>query len=477
MKLQTRELLDKVKAAEEELEKINKDPWRLKFHLMPPVGWINDPNGLCQMNGIYHVFFQYSPLEAAGGIKFWGHYTSSDLLEWNYEGVTLVPDQEFDRDGIYSGSSFIENDQMHIFYTGNVKEEGDHDYVRKGRGAATIYVKYQENTVLISKAPVLRNEDYPEHYSCHIRDPKVWKEDNQYFMVLGGRTLDDEGRVLVYTSKDLKQWKLCNELKTKETFGYMWECPDLFEIDGQNLLSISPQGLIRENFRFQNIYQSGYFYLDGDFRSDYQLRDFEEWDYGFDFYAPQTFLDEKGRRIIIGWMGMSDSDLEYQNPTIENGWQHALTMLREISMKDGQIFQTPVKEYLELRDELIEVENKTKIRNLETFELEVKQGGIEDLEFIFSEGLVLKYNVQEELFSMEFINELGAGRTIRKVKIKSLKSLHMFVDTSSIELFLNDGEKVLTTRYYNSSTENTIQFVAGTAEINIWKMKNMTVNY
>lgn len=477
MILQTRELLDKVKAAEMELEKINKDPWRLKFHLMPPVGWLNDPNGLCQMNGIYHVFFQYSPLEAAGGIKFWGHYTSSDLLEWNYVGVTLVPDQEFDRDGIYSGSSFIEDGQMHIFYTGNVKEEGNHDYVKNGRGAATIHVEYQENTVLNSKKPVLRNEDYPEYYSCHIRDPKVWKEKNQYFMVLGGRTLEDEGRVLVYKSEDLKQWKLCNELKTKEPFGYMWECPDLFDINGQYFLSVSPQGLVREHLRFQNIYQSGYFHLDGDFQSDYKLRDFEEWDYGFDFYAPQTFLDDQGRRIIIGWMGISDSDLEYKNPTIENGWQHALTMLREIREKDGRLYQTPVKEYRELRDEFIKVENKTEFSHLETFELEVKQERMQDLEFIFSDGLVLKYNAQEEVFSMEFINDLGCGRTIRNVKIKSLESLHMYVDTSSIELFLNEGEKVLTTRYYNKTAKNSIRFNTNTAEINIWKLKNMTVNY
>lgn len=477
MNLQTRELLDRVVIAEGELPKINEDPWRLGFHLMPPVGWMNDPNGLCQMNGTYHVFFQYSPLTATGGIKFWGHYTSPNLLEWNYEGVTLAPDQEFDRDGIYSGSGYVENGQMHIFYTGNVKEDGEHDYVSKGRGAATIYVKYQDNQVLTNKKPVLRNEDYPQNYSCHIRDPKVWKENDRYFMVLGGRTQEEEGRVLVYTSQNLEQWKFCNELKTKESFGYMWECPDLFKLDGQDILSVSPQGMEREEFRFQNIYQSGYFYLDGEFQSDYQLRDFQEWDFGFDFYAPQTFQDDKGRRILIGWMGLSDADKEYQNPTIENGWQHALTMFREITMKAGQLFQMPVKEYQELRDGLVKTENKTKISNLTTFELELNQEETEDFVMVFSEGLVLKYSHQEEVFSMEFINNIGAGRTLRKAKIKKLKSLQMYVDTSAIEVFINQGEKVFTTRYYNTLKENSIEIFSETAKVKIWKLKNMKVNF
>lgn len=477
MNLQTLELLDGVESAEREIAKINQDQWRLSFHLMPPVGWMNDPNGLCQMNGIYHVFFQYSPLSATGGIKLWGHYTSQNLLKWKYEGVTLIPDNEFDRDGIYSGSGYVENGQMHLFYTGNVKENGAHNYVCEGRGSATIYVKYEDGQILRNKKPVLKNEDYPKNYSCHIRDPKVWKEQDQYFMVLGGRTQEDEGRVLVYTSHNLEQWKFCNELKTKDYFGYMWECPDLFEMEGQYILAVSPQGINREEFRYQNIYQSGYFYLDGDFQLDYQLRDFQEWDFGFDFYAPQTFKDEKGRRILIGWMGLSDSEKEYQNPTIENGWQHALTMFREITMKAGKLLQMPIEEYQELRDGLIQMENDTIITNLKTFELELNQEENEDVLIVFSEGLVLKYSHQEEVFSMEFINNMGAGRTLRKTKIEKLKAIQMFVDTSSIEIFINQGEKVFTTRYYNALNENSIEIVSNTEKVKIWRLKSMKVDY
>ena len=136
----------------------------------------------------------------------------------------------------------------------------------------------------------------------------------------------------------MKDWKLDRVITTPEAFGYMWECPDYFELDGQKFLSVSPQGLKREEYRFQNIYQSGYFPVKEDESVD--TEDFREWDMGFDFYAPQTFVDDKGRRILIGWMGMPDAD--YRNPTAELGWQHCLTVPREVELRDGKLYQRPV---------------------------------------------------------------------------------------------------------------------------------------
>ena len=78
---------------------------RLTHHLMPPTGWLNDPNGLCYFKGRYHVFFQYAPFDAEGGLKFWGHYSSEDLVSWRYEGVPLYPDSNYDCHGVYSGSA------------------------------------------------------------------------------------------------------------------------------------------------------------------------------------------------------------------------------------------------------------------------------------------------------------------------------------------------------------------------------------
>ena len=115
------------------------------FHLMPPTGWMNDPNGLCQLDEQYHVFFQYAPYDAKGnGTKGWGHYRTKNWCEFEYMSVPLLPDEEFDRDGVYSGSSFIDDKGMHLFYTGNVKLPGNHDYTTSGRLADTILVESQD---------------------------------------------------------------------------------------------------------------------------------------------------------------------------------------------------------------------------------------------------------------------------------------------------------------------------------------------
>lgn len=308
--------------------------FRLGHHLMPPVGWLNDPNGLCWYKGRYHVFFQYAPFDVEGGLKFWGHYTSEDLVDWKYEGTALYPDSPYDCHGVYSGSALVESEKLHLFFTGNVKIDGDYDYINEGRETSTLHVESEDGIHFGDKEEVISFEKYPEEFTCHIRDPKVWKENDRYFMVLGGRLKGDKGAVLVYESENLKEWKFKHIITTPEAFGYMWECPDYFELDGKKFLSVSPQGLKREEFRFQNIYQSGYFPVKEDGSVD--ERDFREWDMGFDFYAPQTFTDNSGRRLLIGWMGMPDAEEEYTNKTIDEGWQHCLTVPRELRVKDGK---------------------------------------------------------------------------------------------------------------------------------------------
>ena len=94
---------------------------RLQFHLMPPAGWMNDPNGLCQFQGTCHIYFQYTPFKAGWGTKLWGHYTTKDWIHFREEEPFLFPDCAWDRDGVYSGSAFVQDGEIHYFYTGNVK--------------------------------------------------------------------------------------------------------------------------------------------------------------------------------------------------------------------------------------------------------------------------------------------------------------------------------------------------------------------
>ena len=122
---------------------------------------MNDPNGLCWFGGYYHVFYQYAPFNAEGGIKFWGHYKSPDLLRWVQCPVMLYSDQPYDVHGVYSGSALCEEDGMYLYYTGNVKYMGGHDYIRTGRGHNTVLAYSPDGMTLGWKRLLMENKDYP----------------------------------------------------------------------------------------------------------------------------------------------------------------------------------------------------------------------------------------------------------------------------------------------------------------------------
>ena len=370
----TRDLIKLTDIAETQgAEKEEKLLFREHFHLMPPVGWLNDPNGLCQFEGVYHAFFQYSPFDAEGGVKMWGHYISDNMLDWKYQGVALYPDQPFDCHGVYSGSALVEDGKMYLYYTGNVKlEDGEYDYIRTGREGNTVLVSSEDGIHFGHKKQLMRNTDYPDDLTCHVRDPKVWKEQDTYYMVQGARTKEDVGQILIFTSKDKVNWKFKSRIESKEPFGYMWECPDYFTIGDKKILSASVQGLEGGIWEERNVYQSGYFEVEGDILSSYKLGEYKLWDYGFDYYAPQSFETEDGRRIHISWMGMPDCEA-YTNLTIADGWQHCFTLPREIYVKDGKICQRPVRE-LDYKEAITKTaENKLQAGSCKAYDLTIER--------------------------------------------------------------------------------------------------------
>ncbi len=468
-------LFEKIKEYEQvERSRVEQDTRRLKFHLMPPVGWLNDPNGLCQFHGVYHVFFQYSPFDAKGGMKAWGHYTSKDLLHWNYDGVSLVPDEPFDKDGVYSGSALVDGEIMHLFYTGNVQHVGEYDYVYEGREGNTIAVSSTDGQKFTKKEWLLTNTDYPVHYSCHIRDPKLWKNGDTFYMVLGGRTREDVGTILLYQSRNLHTWTFLKEITTAKPFGYMWECPDYLMIDGKEFLSCCPQGVESQEFHYQNIYQSGYFTVEGSFIGDCQMTNFVEWDMGFDFYAPQTFTDESGRTLLIGWAGIPDAP--YVNPTVEAGWQHALTVPRVITRQGNKLYQNPVAELEQLRadNHVIEAEREAFFVN-DNVELLISEIQSDTLHVTIAKDVHLDF--ANGIFALNFTNDCGAGRTSRKVNMDHLQDIRVLIDTSLLEIYLNGGEYVLTTRYYKTVKESSILIRGEAGNMNVWELNAMQVIY
>lgn len=238
----------------------------------------------------------------------------------------------------------------------------------------------------------------------------------------------------------------------------MWECPDLFELDGQMMLITCPQGVEPEGINYQNVHQCTAAKIDYDFKNkSYEIcdnKEFQQLDRGFDFYAPQTFEDAQGRRILIGWMGIPDAD--YSNPTVEHGWQHALTIPRELHIKDGRIIQKPIEEMKQMRKgELIcSFSEKGRMQsNLKLYEAEIRFKECTDAVITLKKGVHLSFG--GGMLTLDLGN-FGAGRTSRSVALDELKDLRIFADTTSLEIFVNDGEEVFTTRVYSSEGELSI---------------------
>jgi len=444
---------------EEKLKQtITEDPWRLKFHIMPETGWLNDPNGAIQFDGLYHIYYQYVPETPLGGATHWGHMTSKDLVHFKQEPIFMSPDQTYDVDGVYSGSGIEKDGKLHFFYTGNVKKPGDYDYIYNGREQNVVHVVSKDGFDIERREVVILHEDFPEGFSDHIRDPKIHEKDGTYYMVLGARTEDNLGSILVYTSRDLEEWTYRGTLiEGTEEQGYMWECPDFFEIDGESMLILSPQGILPEEYRFNNPHVAGYVLGETDWEeAQFQpTAKFHEFDRGFDFYAPHTFEDEKGRRIMWSWMGVGDTMPEYTNPTIARGWQHALAMPRELVLENGGIYQRPLEEYKSLRknEEVQSIKEADDLAG-EVYELLIDFDESDAFELTLRQDTKLIYD--GEILTLQH-GKSGYGRRKRMTPIKKIHKLQIFVDTSSMEIFVNDGEYVLTTRVYPEPGADTIK--------------------
>lgn len=474
-----RERLEKEREELKRMERtVNNCPFRTKLHIMPPVGWLNDPNGLCQFRGVFHAYFQYSPLSVNGGGGYWGHCTSTDMLHWEYQEPVLTADVPEDAGGVYSGCALIENDRMYLFYTGNVKKPGDYDYIDAGRVSTQMLVESADGQQTSQKIKLLGMEDYPGDITQHVRDPKVWKENGRYYMVLGARARawdesgerSDKGGILIYESDDMRKWSLSEELVPGKKFGYMWECPDIFTLGGGKVLSFCPQGLPSEEERYQNIYQSGYTLLS---EGGHPEETFREWDMGFDFYAPQTFETEDQRRILIGWAGVPDTQEEHRNLSVRNGWQHCLTIPTELICRDGIILRRPVRELEALPWEKADAGKKKTDWSDRVLKLkEDNIGGEERRYLIGGEDNGMAVSLGGDRVELSFINrskepsECGGGRKMRTGRVRGeVEDILILIDSSVAEIFVNGGELVFTTRFYLDKSERTIETGRGQAEI------------
>ncbi|WP_404882697.1 glycoside hydrolase family 32 protein [Lactiplantibacillus pentosus] len=467
---------------------VNNDRYRLGYHIMGPAGWINDPNGFCYFKGYYHMFYQFYPYSAEWGPMHWGHARSKDLVNWENLPIALTPGDPEDRNGCFSGSAIVKDDTLYLIYTGHHYYDGDdnpdHFWQNQNLAFSTDgihFEKYAHNPIIAAA---------PDDNTQHFRDPKVWQRNGQYYLVLGSQSSDKLGRTLLYRSKDLKKWNYLGPIasaRPEANEGYMWECPDLFTLADQQVLLASPQGIKADGHRFLNLHETGYFVgrLDYDRPSLADRSNFTELDHGHDFYASQTTLAPDGRRIVMGWMAMWESNM----PEQADGWAGALTIPRELTLKSGHLWMRPARELKALRtatmlDQVMHLEQPVTLRPKH------RQAEINmtvDLTTTSAAVIQLQLKTNQELVTLTYDqanNQLVLKRGDRPDKryahltqLSAELQLNVFMDTSSLEIFVNDGDAVFTERFYSETqphfeiTGN--QVIQG--HVTLYDLKNHTV--
>lgn len=298
---------------------LRSDPHRPQYHFTAPYHWLNDPNGLIQWQGQYHLFYQHNPYTPLSATKHWGHAISPDLVHWEDLPIALAPGPDaYDAGGIYSGTAVDDNGVPTIIYTGI---DGLHQRVCVATGDDHLlhWRKSDSNPVIPAPPPglkILRTPDGTRHY----RDPSVWWENDKWWMVIGSGIEDVGGTVFLYRSADLRTWEyvqpiLTGDIHEREPIwtGSMWECPQLFRLGDRHVLLVS---IWHQRRTLYPAYMTGTF-RDGRFDPEHVAI----LDSG-SHYAPQTFRDDQGRRILFGWLR------EQRSPEAmaTSGWNGAMSI-------------------------------------------------------------------------------------------------------------------------------------------------------
>lgn len=483
--------MNKLEKANSYIEK-NKVPAEQKpaFHVTAPVGWINDPNGFSVYQNKYHLFYQFHPYSDVWGPMHWGHCVTQDFIKWADLPVAIAPDESFDADGCFSGSA-IETDGDHILvYTGVYEEEtdgGKQIYQNQclAFGDGVNYKKLQNN-------PIIDGDMMPAGFSREdFRDPKIWFDDGTYYLVVGNRKSDGLGQIVLFESENLRDWQYITVIAENDgSYGRMWECPDFFELDGKNVLIVSPQDMRANGYNFYNGNHSIYFVGEYD-KKQYKFDCGRAvlLDYGLDFYAPQTLLANDGRRIMIAWMQSWDANIK---PT-EQRWNGMMTIPRELRLVDGHIYQSPVRELESYRTNHIAYQN-AEISGECSFEgikgrvldlsLEILSGDFDSLSIHIAHNeeytSSFTYNKADESieFDRTYSGMIRDAVCQRKMKLESPQKtlkLRFILDKFSAELFVNDGCQTFSTTFYTPLEADDIIFKCdGKAILNIEKFDIQT---
>nr|WP_244995595.1 glycoside hydrolase family 32 protein [Halomicroarcula pellucida] len=438
---------------------------RPAYHFTPPANWLNDPNGLVQWNGRYHLFYQYNPAGPFHDSIHWGHAVSDDLVHWEDEPIALAPDPDGpDAVGVWSGCFVDDEGTPSVMYTGG--DDGDQlpCLARAEDDSLRTWTKAAENP-LITEMPadvdVLQSIDW----RAEFRDHCVWRTGETWYQIVGSGIEGEGGAALLFESEDLLEWEYCHPILTGDwrKTGPIWECPELLRFDEGSLLHVSDYSKVA--------------YFSGEY--DEAAKRFEPEDHGVldhgVFYAPQSFAADDGRTLMFGWL-KEDRDREAQ---WDAGWSGAMSLPRVVSLAaDGTPeFSLPTElealreTHHSFSDLTVSPDGTNPLADIEGDTLEVKM--TVDARNVGEFGLVLRETPD------------GEERTVVRCKIRHREvvvdrsqssnsdaaadssdsmpltldedgtfSLHLFLDRSVLELFTNDAQ-ALTSRIYPTRPDST----------------------
>ncbi|MFC5367097.1 GH32 C-terminal domain-containing protein [Salinirubrum litoreum] len=321
-------------------ERLADDHHRPGYHLAGPAGWLNDPNGLIQWNGRYHVFYQYNPAGPFHGTIHWGHAVSDDLVHWEDRPVALAPDPDGpDRDGCWSGCAVDDDGTPTILYTGG-RERAQLPCLAVSPDETLDRWQKDPANPVIESAPTDLDVLSTEDWSAEFRDHCVWRDRDTWYHVIGSGVTDVGGTALLYRGETLDEWEYVGPLLTGdwEGSGAVWECPELLRFGDYDLLHVS------------NYEDVVYFVGSADLVSPgFRVESHDKLDYG-DFYAPQSLETDDGRTLLFGWLPEARST----KAQWEAGWSGCLSLPRELDVTDeGRLRQRPARELTALRGDQV----------------------------------------------------------------------------------------------------------------------------
>ncbi|MCY3780384.1 MAG: glycoside hydrolase family 32 protein [Chloroflexi bacterium] len=450
------------------------------YHFIGPASWMNDPNGVIQWGGKYHLFYQYHPESPRFGLAYWGHAVSEDAIHWVDLPVALSPTPGGpDATGCWSGCVADNDGLPTAVYTG----VGPKGYGQQSQCIATSqddllsWEKYSGNPIL-SEIPAIANQ------STDLRDPMIWREGDTWYMLLASRIKPVGGSVFLYRSADLIRWEFLHPLLTGSYAkdGCVWECPSFFPLGDKWVLIVAGKG---RKIPFTVFYFIGD-YVDQEFRPETS----GILDHAY-FYAPFTMEDAQGRRLLWGWLREGRSEEAH----VAAGWAGCHSIPRELSLRNGQLHMVPVPELEQLRDSPTVI-NDIRLTGGDHM-LEIG-GAYLDIEVEFdAEGTVglavacasdggeetrVSYNPDNQLLSvnrersgLDQENETFSNEAPHELAPGESLQLRILLDGSVLEIIAN-GRTSICSRIYPSRADSQGLRLFGRGQVrtlSVWQMRSI----